>query len=153
MPEIHHRGDIGVPAELAWTYISHLARCPEWLFGVTEMVATGEQTRGVGAQFAGTFQVKPITLHATADVVGWTEREAITMRSVKGFPMEITLRVVPLSATETRLIAAVEYDLPGGVAGKALGRALGPIFSTAVRRADASLRMRLLELHAAGEHG
>jgi hypothetical protein len=148
MPHIHHEGEIALPLEFVWEYLADLPRgIPEWLFGVTEFFPQGTPTRGLGACFTGTFQVKPVTLHSTVEVVAWDEGERITLRSVAGFQQEtsLVLREAPGGCVIT---ATVDYELPGGIAGKALGKALVPIFAACVRRTDAKLRERLLELRA-----
>lgn len=148
MPHIHHEGEIALPVTFVWDYLSDLSHSiPEWLFGVSEFIPQSEQTRGVGARFTGTFQVKPVTLHSTGEVVTWEELKRITIRSIAGFQQEtsLELREVPGGCIIT---ANVAYELPGGVGGRALGKALVPIFAACVRHSDAKLRERLRTLSA-----
>lgn len=151
MTHIHHTSEIALPREFVWGYLSDLPRgIPEWLFGVTDFSPEGTQTRDLGARFTGRFQVKPVTLHSTVEVVAWVEHERITLRSVAGFQQETTIELC--AAPEGCVVTAtVDYALPGGVAGKAVGRALGPIFAACVRLSDARLREQLFALQAASE--
>jgi uncharacterized membrane protein len=150
MPHIHHEGEIALPIEFVWDYLSDLPRSlPEWLFGIAAFAPVGTQTRGLGAEFSGTFHVKPVTLRSTGQLIAWEEGSVLTIRSVDGFEQKTSLSLRASSETECVITARVAYELPGGVAGKALGKALVPIFAACVRRSDAKLRERLLELHAA----
>lgn len=149
MPEIHREDEIDLPVQLIWDYVSVIPNLMEWAPGVTEMVHAGTQERGVGARFSGTFHVAPVTLHATGEIAAWKELEQISARSITGFRVEIGFRLQPLSETRTRVTVDAAYEVPGGLAGKALGRALVPIGEVGVKHAEARLRRRLLEIATA----
>lgn len=143
MPSIQHAGEIHLPLDFVWDYVSDLSHVPEWVFGITRLEPVGEQTRGVGAAWAGTFHVAPVTLRATAEMVEWVERERVTAHLSKGFTAEITFAFEELADSHVRLACEVDYLLPAGVAGRALGKVLDPIINLCVRRAEVLLRERL----------
>jgi uncharacterized membrane protein len=149
MVHIHHVANCQAPVDVAFAYVDDYRNATKWMFGLAKFEPTTDVVRGVGAVFDGTFQVKPISLHSTIAGIGWEENALIAFRSIKGFKNESTWRFSAIGDAQTEVTVDFSYDLPGGFAGKALGRALEPVVAMSVRHSDAALRKQIEEQYAA----
>jgi uncharacterized membrane protein len=149
MVHIHHEGTTHAPLTVAFAYIDDYRTTPEWMFGLVNFEPVGELDHGKGAVFDGTFHVKPVKLHSTVECTDWVQDQLIEFNSVKGFRNWSTWRFEAISDTETKVTVDFTYELPGGLAGKALGKALEPIVAMSVRHSDAALRKHIGERWAA----
>jgi len=149
MVEIHHEGSCAAPLEVAFAYLDDYRNATDWMFGLSEFEPVGDQVQGVGAEFDGTFAVKPIKLHSTIRVTEWKSGEVIAYESVKGFHNWSTWRFRADGPERTRIVVRFGYELPGGLAGKAMGRVLEPIVALSVRHSDEALRREIEARHAA----
>jgi uncharacterized membrane protein len=89
-----------------------------------------------------------VKLHSTIKCTAWEQDSVIAFKSIKGFPNESTWRFSADGPNRTKVDVVFSYQLPGGLAGKALGRALEPIVALSVRHSDAALRKNIEELYA-----
>jgi uncharacterized membrane protein len=120
------------------------------MFGLAEFKPVGDQDQGLGAEFAGTFQVRPVKLHSTIRVTQWERDTVIAFESIKGFRNWSTWRFFADGPTRTKIDVVFSYELPGGLAGKAMGKALEPIVAVSVRHSDEALRREIEAHYAAG---
>lgn len=149
MVEIRHEGSCAAPLEVTFAYVDDYRNTPNWLWGLARFEPVGDKHHGPDAVFEGTYHVKPVKLSSTIRVTQWQENEVIAFESIKGFPTRSTWRFRADGAERTHISVVFGYDLPGGLAGKALGRALEPIVGLSVRHSDAALRRQIEEQHAA----
>jgi uncharacterized membrane protein len=143
MVEIHHVGHCAAPVSFAFAYVDDYRNATTWMFGLTSLESVTEPQTGLGARYDGTFSVKPIKLASTVEVTEWEQDSVISLKSIKGFPNQSTWRFEPAGDNATRLIILFSYDLPGGIAGKMLGRALEPVVALSVRHSDEALRKHI----------
>jgi uncharacterized membrane protein len=153
MVDIHHEGSANAPLHVAFAYIDDYRTTPEWMFGISQFEPVGELDHGKGAVFQGTFQVKPVKLHSTVECTDWEQDRLIAFNSIKGFRNWSTWRFERISDNQTKVIVDFTYELPGGLAGKALGKALEPIVALTVRHSDAALRRNVEARWAAEQAG
>ena len=146
MVDIHHEGTCEAPLDVAFAYIDDYRSAPEWMFGLAKFQPVGEQVQGLGAVFEGTFQVKPVKLSSTVRVTRWEQDKVIAFESIKGFRNWSTWEFSALSPTQTKITVTFSYELPGGLPGRAMGKALEPIVAISVRHSDAALR-HAIEAH------
>ncbi|MFN2562907.1 MAG: SRPBCC family protein [Jatrophihabitans sp.] len=146
MVDIHHEGICEAPLDVAFAYIDDYRNATGWMFGLARFEPVGEQVQGLGAVFDGTFHVKPIKLSSTVKVTTWEQDKLIAFESIKGFKNWSTWEFSSLSPEQTKVTVTFSYDLPGGLAGRAMGRALEPIVAMSVRHTDAALR-HAIEAH------
>jgi len=149
MVHIHHEGTCAAPRSVAFGYVDDYRTTTDWMFGLAAFVPTGPKDQGLGSVFDAKFSVKPITLNSTVECSAWQDQELIAFTSIKGFVNRSSWRFVELAAEETKLVVDFEYELPGGLAGKALGRALEPIVALSIRHTDHALRKHIEERYAA----
>lgn len=140
MVDIHHEGVCAAPLDVAFAYLDDYRHATDWMFGLTRFVPIGEQTSGLGARFEGTFAVKPVKLASTIEVAEWQRDAVIAFQSIKGFRNWSTWRFSAPDPGQTKITVRFSYELPGGLAGRALGKALEPIVALSVRHSDAALR-------------
>lgn len=150
MVDIHHEGAADAPLATAFAYIDDYRTAPDWMFGLAKFEALDGLDHGVGATFDGTFQVKPVKLSSRVRVTEWEQDALIAFESIKGFKNSSTWRFAADGPTRTKITVLFSYELPGGLAGKALGRALEPIVGLSVRHSDANLRKNIEAAHRSG---
>jgi uncharacterized membrane protein len=146
MVDIHHEGTCEAPLEVAFAYIDDYRNATGWMFGLAKFEPVGDQVQGLGSVFDGTFQVKPVKLSSTVRVTRWEQDKVIAFESIKGFKNSSTWEFSAVSPTQTKVTVTFSYELPGGLAGRAMGKALEPIVALSVRHTDAALR-HAIEAH------
>jgi uncharacterized membrane protein len=150
MVDINHTGECAAPLEVAFAYVDDYRNATDWMFGLARFEPVGEQVQGPGSEFEATFQVKPVKLHSTIRVTEWGANEIIAFESIKGFRNWSTWRFFAAGPERTRIEVTFGYELPGGLAGKAMGRVLEPIVALSVRHSDEALRREIEGRFAAG---
>jgi uncharacterized membrane protein len=140
MVDIHHKGACEAPLDVAFAYLDDYRTATDWMFGLAKFEPTGDQDQGLGAVFDGTFQVKPVKLSSTVKVTEWEQDKVIGFESIKGFKNWSTWRFTAAGPSRTEIDVVFSYELPGGLAGRAMGKALEPIVAVSVRHSDAALR-------------
>lgn len=150
MVDIHHEGFAEAPLSTAFAYINDFRTAPTWMFGLAKFEPVGEVDHGLGATFDATFQVRPVKLSSTVEITEWVQDSLIAFTSIKGFKNWSTWRFTAAGPTRTKIVVVFSYALPGGLAGKALGKAMEPVVALSVKHSDATLRKNIEVAHAAG---
>lgn len=143
MVDIHHEASCAAPVDVAFGYLDDYRNATGWMFGLSRLEAVGDKVHGLGAQFDGTFQVPPVKLHSTIEITEWKQDELLAFRSIKGFKNWSTWRFTATAPESTAISVDFSYELPGGLAGRALGRVLEPIAALSVRRSEQALREQI----------
>jgi uncharacterized membrane protein len=138
--DVHHEASCEAPLEVAFGYLDDYRNATEWVFGLAELRPVDGRDHGLGATFDATFQVRPVKLHSTLHVTGWEQNAMLAFASVKGFVNSSTWRFRADGPTRTTITVQFTYELPGGLAGRALGRTLEPIVAMSVRQSEHALR-------------
>jgi uncharacterized membrane protein len=143
MVDIHHEGSCAAPVDVAFAYVDDYRNATDWMFGLARFEAAGEQVQGKGAVFDATFSVKPVKLHSTIEVTEWEQDGLIAFESVKGFRNWSRWQFTADGPSRTTISVVFSYELPGGLAGKALGRVLEPIVMLSLKHSDEALRREI----------
>lgn len=143
MVNLHHEGFCAAPVDVAFAYVDDYRTATEWMFGLAEFKPAGDKDHGQGAIFDGTFQVKPVKLHSTVECTAWKQDELIAFQAIKGFENSSSWRFTSTGPTTTKIEVEFSYELPGGLAGRALGRMLEPIVILSVRHSEEALRRHI----------
>ncbi|MFD6860286.1 SRPBCC family protein [Rhodococcus sp. NPDC060086] len=146
MIEVRHSAVATVPVDVAFGYIDDHRTVPDWMFGVARFEPVGDRTHGLGARFDATMRVGPKNLDSRVEIVEWDRSKAIVLSSISGFRTLSSWRFTELGNEQTRLDVVFGYELPGGLAGRALGKLIEPIVGTAVRQTEQALRSQLENL-------
>src|SRR5947208_887369 len=113
MVDINHEGFCDAPLDVAFAYVDDYRNATDWMFGLAAFEPVGAQVQGLGAEFTGTFQVKPVKLHSTVKVTEWRQDELIAFESIKGFHNWSTWRFAADGPARTKITVKFSYELPG----------------------------------------
>lgn len=148
MVDIHHASTAKAPVGVVFAYVDDHRTVPDWMFGLSRLEPVGEKDHGLGAVFDGSMKLGPKTLHSTVEVTEWEQDKVIGMKSVKGFVNWSTWRFNPVDDESTELAVDFTYELPGGMAGRALGKVIEPFVSIAIKHTEQTLRTNVERLYA-----
>jgi uncharacterized membrane protein len=143
MVDIHHEGGCAAPLDVAFAYIDDYRNATDWMFGLSAFEPVGDKDQGLGAVFDGTFNVPPVKLHSTIKVTEWEQDRIIAFESIKGFRNWSTWQFEADGPESTKVRVKFSYELPGGLAGRAMGRVLEPIVGMSLRHSDHALRTQI----------
>lgn len=142
MGVVRHSSEVKATRERAFAYVNDHRHVPDWMFGVKKFEPVSETTYGLGATFDVVMNVGPKALKATLEVTEFVENEIVRLESINGFSAATVWRFAD-SGAGTAVEAELSYDLPGGIAGRALGAIIEPVVGQAVRHTDSALRSQL----------
>ncbi|MCF8589532.1 SRPBCC family protein [Gordonia liuliyuniae] len=140
MPGVHHTVRTQVPRSAVFAYVDDPNTVPQWMFGVTAFDPVGDRSRGLGAEYDAVMKVGPKSLSARLEVAVWTENEELVLSSVAGFDVTTRWRFTDGDDGYTVVDVDFDYNLPGGLAGRALGALIEPVVGQAVRQTEQALR-------------
>lgn len=147
MVDIHHAASAKAPVAVVFDYVDDYRTVPEWMFGISKFRPVGDKDHGLGAVFEGSIKLG-VTLHSTVEVTRWEQHKVIEMKSIKGFVNRSTWTFKPVDEETTELDVHFNYELPGGLAGRAVGKAIEPFISIAIKHTEQTLRDKVEKLYA-----
>jgi carbon monoxide dehydrogenase subunit G len=106
---------------------------------LTKWTPVGSTTHGKGAKFAVATKAGPMTLSSVVDITTWTENTAIGWTSREGFKQTGKWSFIT-SGDGTDSTFDMDYELPGGVAGRMLSRVAEPIVRGNIQQSVRNLR-------------
>ncbi|WP_227997859.1 SRPBCC family protein [Nocardia australiensis] len=148
MTEVKIVEDCAASAKTAFAYVNDYRNLPRFISEVNDFTPVSDQIEGIGATFDATIKLGPATLHSTIRVVRWEEGAAIAVKSIKGFEVESTFLFKPKDANLSTVDAIVDYRVPGGLAGRVLGKTIEPFVKIAVKHSTHNLTNQIAEFHA-----
>lgn len=143
MTTINHTATASVPVSAAFAHVADYRTVPQWFFGISRFVPKGEKDYGLGATYDSAVKIGPKEITSVVEVVEFEEDRLITLKSIEGFRTTSRWRFRTLDDTSTELSVEFTYELPGGLAGKALGMIIEPFAAQAVKASEAALRKDL----------
>ncbi|WP_054811613.1 SRPBCC family protein [Nocardia arizonensis] len=150
MTEVKIMTACAASAESAFRYVNDYRNLPRFLHGVQSFTPVGEQIEGVGAAFDGHIKLGPASLRSRVRVNRWEEDFAIGITSVEGFEVCSTFLFHVEGDDLCTIDAIVDYRVPGGLAGRALGRTIEPFVKITVRHTTDNLIRQITEFHSRG---
>lgn len=148
MTEVKIVEDCVASAESAFAYVNDYRNLSRFLHGIQSFTPVGEQTEGVGATFDGHMKLGPASLKSRIRVIRWEENFAIGVESIKGFDVESTFLFHAKSDDLCTVDAIVDFRVPGGLAGRALGKTIEPFVKIAVQHTTHNLVTQIAAFHA-----
>lgn len=130
---------VSAPRGFVFEYLSDLRHAGEWVLGVEELEVVGAKEKGLGTVYRGSIRLGTKVLHSEVGVTAWSDQEMIAMESVSGFANQSVWHFFD-RGEETEVVADVDYQLPGGIAGRALGHVIEPIVTAAVKHSERKIR-------------
>lgn len=143
MTTIHHTATASVPVSTAFAHVADYRTVPQWFFGISRFVPQGEKDYGLGATYDSAVKIGPKEIGSVVEVTEFEEDRLITLKSIAGFKTTSRWTFSAVGDTATELAVEFTYDLPGGLAGRALGMIIEPFAVQAVKASEAALRRDL----------
>lgn len=142
MGTVRHSSEVSASRQRAFAYVNDHEHVPEWMFGVKKFEPVSDVTYGLGSKFNIVINVGPKSISATVEVTEFVEDEVIRLETIKGLTAATVWRFEDTDKG-TAVSAEVTYQLPGGIAGRALGAVIEPAVGQIIRHTDSALRKQL----------
>ena len=126
------------PLEQVFAYVADYRNAGHWLSGVSSFTPVGDVDYGLHATFDAALSLGVTTLHSTIKVIDFVEGQTMELDSVKGFKNQSRWTFTP-EGDHTRVLAEVTYELPGGIAGRAMGKVIEPLIALVIRHSADNL--------------
>ncbi len=137
MATIHKSIDIDAPAERVFAILTDIKRLPEYAQGLTSVEDIQETEQHLGDSFRGIYSTLRLHFPITFTVTEYEPPTKRTTRFEGGMKGTWTWRLSPRGKS-THVTTAMEYEMAGGILGKAMNAAL-------VERMNEKNAERLLE--------
>ncbi|MFC9893192.1 SRPBCC family protein [Nocardia sp. NPDC127579] len=147
MTEIKINESCAGSAESAFAYMNDYRNLTKFLYGIQSFTPVGDQVEGIGAAFDGHVKLGPASLKSRVEVDKWERDAVIGITTIKGFEIHATFRFHPQGPDACTVDALVDYRVPGGLAGKALGRTIEPFVKIAVKHTTENLIKQIVAFH------
>ncbi len=133
---------VAAPVEAVFAYVDDHRNTTKYMKDLTKWEPAGPITHGKGAKFAVAMKAGPLTLSSIVDITIWTENRAIGWTSREGFKQ--TGKWSFAEAGEgSEATFDMDYELPGGIAGRVLSRAADPIVRGNIQQSVRNLRSQV----------
>jgi len=136
------------PVEVTFAYVADHRNIARWMPAIERFDPVGERIAGVGAIFDVTAHFG-LRLHTRIRAVEWVEERTIAMESVTGIAVATRFGFEPAGPDRTTVTAEVDYALPGGLAGRAMGAVMTPVVRQALDHAQHRLVVEIERAAAA----
>jgi uncharacterized membrane protein len=130
------------PVEAVFAYVDDHRNTTKYMKDLTKWAPVGSKAHGKGAKFAVAMKAGPMTLSSVVDITTWTENRAIGWKSIEGFK-QTGKWSFKASAVGTEATFDMDYELPGGIAGRMLSRAADPIVRGNIEQSVRNLRSQV----------
>ena len=117
---------ISAPVDAVFAYVDDYRNTTKYMKDLTKWAPAGSLTHGQGASFQVAMKAGPITLASVVDITTWAENSTIGWSSTDGFK-QTGRWSFKQDGERTRATFDLDYELPGGIAGRLLSRAADPI--------------------------
>jgi uncharacterized membrane protein len=134
--------EIAAPVEAVFAFVDDHRNTTKYMKDLTKWAPVGSKTHGKGAQFQVAMKAGPMTLSSVVDITTWTENRAIGWKSIEGFKQTGTWSFRS-AGTGTEATFDMEYELPGGIAGRMLSKAAEPIVRGNIEQSVRTLRAQV----------
>ena len=134
--------EMHAPVEAVFAYVDDHRNTTKYMKDLTKWAPVGAKTHGKGATFEVAMKAGPMTLSSVVDITTWKENGAIGWTSREGFKQTGKWSFVAHGANTTATFD-MEYELPGGIAGRMLSRAAEPIVRGNIEQSVRNLRAKV----------
>jgi uncharacterized membrane protein len=142
MGHITTSSEIAAPVEAVFAFVDDHRNTTKYMKDLTKWAPVGSKSHGKGAKFAVAMKAGPMTLSSVVDITTWTENKAIGWKSIEGFKQTGKWSFKP-SGDGTEATFDMDYELPGGIAGRMLSRAADPIVRGNIEQSVRNLRSQV----------
>ena len=134
---------IARPRAEVFAYIDDWHNATEYVEGMVGWEPDGEVTHGVGARFKATVDLKIRKLDSSLEFTDWVQDELLAWKPTGGFRQSGRWELTDTSDGGTNVVFITELEFPGGLAGKALARAIGPAIKLNLTKTVDNLKRKL----------
>jgi uncharacterized membrane protein len=134
--------DIAAPLNTVFDYVDEHTNTTKYMKDLTLWKPVGANAHGKGAKFAVAMKAGPMTLSSIVDITTWTENSAIGWTSVEGFKQKGKWTFAS-RGDGTVATFDMEYELPGGIAGRMVSRVAEPIVRGNIEQSVRNLRSQV----------
>lgn len=117
---------IRAPVGTVFAFVDDYRNTTRYMRDLVKWEPAGSRTHGKGSRFALAMKAGPLSIEGEVEITTWTDGKAIGWTTRRGFRQDgaWTFRQ---RGDDTEATFEVEYDFPGGIAGKVMARAAEPI--------------------------
>jgi uncharacterized membrane protein len=134
--------DIAAPVEAVFEYVDEHSNTTKYMKDLTRWAPVGPNSHGKGAKFKVAMKAGPMTLSSVVDITTWRANSAIGWTSIEGFK-QTGKWTFKSHGAGTKATFDMEYELPGGIAGRMLSRAAEPIVRGNIEQSVRNLRSQV----------
>lgn len=149
MNEVHFVEACEAPVEVAFDYLANYRNVTRYWHGMTSYRPAGELDHGLGAIYESVMKLGPATLKSTVKNVRWEKNSVLAYESVSGMKSATTFVLSAAGESRCTLAFRVEFELPGGLAGRAMERTLEPVVGVAAKKTAQNMTREIAAYHAA----
>lgn len=130
---------IEAPVEVVFGYVDDHRNTTKYMKDLSKWEPAGSKVHGKGARFDVAMKAGPTTLDSTVEITSWTENRVIGWVSRSGFKHSGKWQFRPADGA-TDVTFDMEYEFPGGIAGRMLAKAAEPIVRGNIERSVEELK-------------
>lgn len=142
MTQIHRCLTVPMPVDVTFGYLADFYRLPEWLYGMQSIQSVNHIPAGLGARFEAALKLG-VTLRSTIEITGYEQNSLLFTESVSGITNRSSWRFRALEDKLTEIDITLDYRFPGGLAGRAMAKAVEPFIEIAITSSENTLRNNL----------
>ncbi|HSP65205.1 MAG TPA: SRPBCC family protein [Candidatus Deferrimicrobium sp.] len=143
MSHITASEEIAAPVESVFAFVDDHRNTTKYMKDLTKWAPVGSKSHGKGAQFQVAMKAGPLTLSSVVDITTWTENRTIGWRSIEGFKQTGKWSFKAIAGGGTEATFDMEYQLPGGIAGRMASRLADPVVRSNIEQSVRSLRSQV----------
>jgi uncharacterized membrane protein len=133
---------ISAPIDAVFAYVDDYRNTTKYMKDLTKWAPAGSLTHGKGASFQVAMKAGPITLASVVDITTWAENSTIGWSSTDGFKQKGQWSF-KADGERTKATFDLDYELPGGIAGRLLSRASDPIVRGNIEQSVRNLKTQV----------
>ena|SRR5438132_2152038 len=148
MGHINVSRTIDAPVELVFGYVDDHKNTTKYMKDLTKWKPVGTQTHGEGSKFEVAMKAGPKVLDSAVLITQWVENKTIGWLSQSGFKQTGRWSFKSVRGSSTQATFDMEYEFPGGIAGKVLGKAAEPFVTMNIEHSVDALKDQTEKLAA-----
>jgi len=134
MNRVQHSEKIDAPVEAAFAFVDDYRNTTKYMKDLTRWNPVDpHRTHGKGATFDVTMSAGPLKLASTVEMDAWVENREISWHSTSGLKQKGSWSFKP-AAGGSEATLALEYEMPGGMAGRIIARGAEPVVRSNIQR-------------------
>jgi uncharacterized membrane protein len=136
---------IKAPVSTVFAYVDDYKNTTRYMKDMTRWDPVGSKTHGEGSRFALSMKVGPLNIDGEVEIDQWVENQAIGWKTKKGFRQDGSWSFTEKGGG-TEATFSVDFDLPGGIAGKMMAKAVEPAIKSTLEGSVKQLKAQTEKL-------